>query len=352
VVLPLGLAAAAVALAAVGLAHGFEELVLLLVAAGALSASVNAASGRAVMQWFDRSERGLALGIRQANVPLGGLVAALALPPLADAHGLGWAFAALAGACAVGALAGALLLREPAHTAAVGTISPLSSGPLRRPALWVISAGSALILVGQVATMSFTVLFLSEGRGFSTGSAALVLAAAQLLGGALRIVSGSWSDRYGSRIVPLRRLALAVSATLLVVAAIADAPAWALVPILVVAGGIGLSWNGLSFVAAAELAGARASGAAIGLQQTFLGVGGIATPIVFAALVSATSWRVAFLAAAIFPLLGWAVMRPLTRQRPATPRRSGSQRTPSDSTGRSPAQSATQERQTASGSAD
>jgi len=312
VVLPAGLAAAAIALAAVGLAGGAAQLVFLLVAAGALSASVNAASGRAVMQWFDRSERGLALGIRQANVPLGGLVAALVLPPLADALGLGWAFAALGGACLAGALAGATLLREPAHrVAATGSRAPAPRHPLRRPALWQISAGSTMILVAQIATMSFTVLFLSDGRGFSTGTAALVLAGSQVLGGFLRIAAGFWSDRYGSRIVPLCRLALAVAGALLVVAAIATAPNWALVPVLVVAGGIGLSWNGLSFVAAAEIAGARASGAALGLQQTFLGVGSIVTPIVFAALVSASSWRVGFLAAGLFPLLGWAVIHPL-----------------------------------------
>ena len=163
-------------------------------------------------------------------------------------------------------------------------------------------------------------LFLNEGRGFSTGAAALVLAASQLLGGVLRIVAGHWSDRLGSRIVPLCRLALAITATLVLVAAVAYAPSWVLVPVLVVAGGIGLSWNGLSFVAAAEIAGARASGAAIGLQQTLLGVGGIAAPIGFAALVSATSWRVAFLVAGLFPLLGWAVIHPLAEGR-RSPRR-------------------------------
>jgi MFS family permease len=186
--------------------------------------------------------------------------------------------------------------------------------------LWVVSLGSALILVGQIATMSFTVLFLSEGRGFSTGGAALVLAASQLLGGFLRIAAGLWSDRYGSRIVPLYRLALAVSATLVAVAAVAGAPEWLLIPILIVAGGIGLSWNGLSFVAAAEIAGARASGAAIGLQQTILGVGAIVTPLAIAALVDATSWRAAFLVAGMFPLLGWAAIRPLARRSTLQPR--------------------------------
>jgi sugar phosphate permease len=311
-VLPLGLSTSAIALGCVGIASGFAQLVLLLVAAGALGASVNAASGRAVMHWFAPSERGLALGIRQANVPLGGLVAALALPPLADSAGLGWAFAALAGTCFAAALAGAALLREPTAAIAVAeTHTPAPSKPLRDPALWRISSGSGLIVVGQIATMSFTVLYLSEGRGFSTRDAALVYAATQVVGGALRILLGHISDRSGSRIVPLCRAALAVSLTLALVALLAGLPNWALVPMLALAGGIGLSWNGLSFVAAAEIAGARASGAAIGLQQTLLGVAGIVAPIGFATLVAEGSWRIAFAVAALFPLAGWAVIRPL-----------------------------------------
>lgn len=325
VVLPVGLAAAAFALAGVGVARNFGELVLLLVAAGALSASANAASGRAVMQWFARSERGLALGIRQTNVPIGGLVAALALPTLAGSAGLGWAFAALGAGCAAGALAGAVLLRDPtrypARDLAPSRPPPVPVRPLRLPAVWRISWGSALIMVGQIATMSFTVLFLHEGRGFTTGAAALVLAASQVLGATFRIVAGHWSDRLGTRIVPLRRLALGVSATLVLVAAVARAPAWILVPALIIAGGLGLSWNGLSFTAAAEVAGTRASGAALGLQQTILGIGGIAAPIGFAALVSATSWRVAFLVAGLFPIVGWSTLRPLADARRAEYRR-------------------------------
>jgi sugar phosphate permease len=317
IVLPLGLGASALALAAVGLARGYGELVVLLAAAGALSASVNAASGRAVMQWFDPSERGLALGIRQANVPLGGLIAALVLPALAAAVGLGWTFAALAAACGAGAIAGATLLRSPAQEART-TAEPLDlAAPLRNRPIWLVSSGSALIIVGQTATMSFTVLFLHEGRGFTTGAAALVLAASQVLGGAFRIFAGHWSDLLGSRIVPLRRLALAVTAGLLAVGVLSRAPSWALVPVLIVAGGIGLSWNGLSFVAAAEMAGTRASGAALGFQQTMLGIAGIAAPIGFAALVAATSWRTAFLVAGVFPLLGWGVFQPLAPGRDA-----------------------------------
>jgi hypothetical protein len=73
-----------------------------------------------------------------------------------------------------------------------------------------------------------------------------------------------------------------------------------------------MSWNGLSFTAAAELAGGRRSGAAIGFQQSVLsGVGAVA-PVVFAALVAATSWRVGFALAALCPLPGIALFRRLT----------------------------------------
>lgn len=244
IVLPTGLTGAACALAGIGLARSYEELVLLLAVAGALSASVNAASGRAVMQWFAPSERGLALGIRQANVPLGGLVAALALPPLADAVGIGWTFGAIAATCGTGAVAGALVLRNPAGGAAAGEAHLAPSHPLRSPAIWLISWGSAMIIVGQTATMSFTVLFLHDGRGFSTGAAALVLAASQVLGAGFRIGAGHWSDGLGSRIEPLRRLALAVTVTLVLVAALDHATTWALVPALVAAGGLGFPGTG------------------------------------------------------------------------------------------------------------
>jgi len=308
-VLASGLAVASAAVAAAALGGTYGSLVLLLAVAGAFGASVNAASGRAVMAWFPRDERGLALGIRQTNVPIGGLVAALALPPVADGFGIRWALFGLAAGLAVGALAGAVLLRDPA----THEQTPLAR-PLRDPKAWRISWGSGLLLVGQTATMSFTVLFLHSARGLSTTSAALVLAGSQVLGAAARIGAGHWSDRLGVRIVPMRRLALGIAITLALVAILSHAPRWLLLPALVVAGGFGLSWNGLSFTAAAELAGTRASGAALGLQQTVLGLAGIVGPIGFAALVGVASWRIGFFAAALAALTGWSVLRPLAER--------------------------------------
>ena len=84
----VGLLGAAVGLAAAGLrARALPSSSSALAVSGAFGASINTASGRAVTSWFRREERGLALGIRQTSVPIGGFAAALAVPPIADHWG-------------------------------------------------------------------------------------------------------------------------------------------------------------------------------------------------------------------------------------------------------------------------
>jgi sugar phosphate permease len=308
-VIATGLAGAAATLAAVGWSRGFGSLVVLLALAGAFGASVNAASGRAVMSWFARSERGLALGIRQTSIPVGGTIAAASLPWIANAAGLRAAFLALAAGCVAGACAAAIWMRDP--PAAPAQEHVLETAPLRDPRMWLLSGGSSLLLVAQISNVFFLVLFLHQHRGVSATAAAAVLAVTQLGGAVARVASGRWSDRTARRVVPLRQLALALAATTALVAALADAPLPALVPVLVVAGTLGLSWNGLSFTAAAEAAGGAKSGAAIGFQQTILGVVVAGVPAAFAAIVGATSWRVGFALAAVCPALGYLVLAPL-----------------------------------------
>jgi MFS family permease len=305
-VLAVGLGACAAALIGAANADSFTQLVVVLALAGAAGASVNSASGRAVMQWFPASERGLALGVRQTAIPLGGLVAVIALPAL----GLHSAFIFLAALCFGGAVFGWAVIRE--REAAVDVLEPHGlRTTLRNARLWWLCGGSSLYVAAQIAVTGFVVLFLHDERGFSPGEAAAVLGGIQVLATVLRIATGRWSDVIGSRLVPLRIVGLASSVTLAFAAAVLDAPSALLVPAFVLAGGFSMSWNGLSFTAAAELAGRGRSGAAIGMQQTALSAAGALVPPAFAALVAATSWRVGFALAAVFPLVGVQLLRPL-----------------------------------------
>jgi sugar phosphate permease len=310
-VIAVGQVGAAAALLLAAHASSFAELVAALTLTGLVGAGVNAASGRAVMGWFGAEERGLALGIRQMAVPLGGAIAAIGLPALADNIDLRAAFYALATGCAVAAVIGALLLRtEPAQE----EDHSLLAQPLRDPRVWRICIASTFYVTTQLSLIGFFVLFLHDRRGVSTGVAAGALAATQVLGGAARILIGRLSDRLRLRIVLLRRIAICLALTVGVTAILVDAPTLVLIPALVVAGTFALSWNGLSFTAAAEAAGRARSGAAIGLQQTFLSAGAIVAPITFAAVVHQASWRLAFLLAAVSPLVGYVLLSPLAER--------------------------------------
>ena len=306
----VGLAGCGAAIAGAAFAGSYGALIALLALAGALGGCVQSASGRAVMSWFAPAERGLALGIRQTAVPLGGAIAAVLLPALATGPGLRSAFLALAIGAWLGATVGLALLRD----APAGELEAELVRPLRDRRLWLLCGGSTLYLAGQFAILGFVVLFLHEHRGFSNGAAAGVLAAIQVLGGAARIGAGRWSDRLQQRIVPLLWIGVTLAASLAVSAALVDASLWLLVPALLVAGTLGLSWNGLSYTAAAERAGAARSGAAIGIQQTALAVGSIAFPIAFAAVVGAASWRLGYFLVALFPLAGFVALRPLAER--------------------------------------
>jgi sugar phosphate permease len=307
-VLGIGLICCAAALVAAGHAGGFGSLIVLVGLAGAAGASVNAASGRAVMQWFPAAERGFALGVRQTAIPLGGLVAALVLPVL----GLRAAFSFLAALCVGGALFGVAAIREHKDSADADVLEPRGLGTtLRDHRLWLLCGGSSLYLVAQLAITGFLVLFLHDERGLSDAAAAGVLAGVQVVAAVMRIGGGRWSDRVGSRLRPLRIVGVGSAITLAIAAAALSAPLFVLVPAFVLAGGLSMAWNGLSFTAAAEMAGRSRSGAALGMQQSALAAAGAIVPPAFAGVVAATSWRLGFAVAAVFPLAGVALLRPL-----------------------------------------
>ncbi len=312
-VIGIGLTGAAVALALASRTGSAPALGACLVAAGAFGSSANAASGRAVVAWFHASQRGLALGLRHMSTPLGGALAALSLPFIADRGGVGDALLALSGALLMGALAAALGLRRGQPPAAPAEIDdpPPTAGPLRDPAIWRLSLGTASVVLAQLSVLSFLALYLHEERGWSVGAAALALGAVQIGGAVSRVVAGAWSDRVGSRMRPLRTLALSGGVTLGLAAALLGAPDAAAAAALIVAGVLTMAGNGVSFAAAAEMAGGGRVGTALGLQNTILFVAVAVAPPAFGAAVGLTSWPVAFALAAACPLVGWWVLGPL-----------------------------------------
>ena len=307
IALAAGLGTCGLLAVAIAFVDAFVPLLILLALVGAAGASVNSASGRAVMSWFGVEERGLALGIRQGSTPLGGIVSVLALPVIAEAGGLTASFLFLGALILTAAVAGGVVLRDAPAASGVEQAPRV----LRDTRLWLLAFSGGLYLVAQLAVTGFVVLYLHDERGLSMQRAGWVLAAMQALAIGLRVGVGRWSDVSGDRILPLRLIGAASAVALAATAVTLDLADAVVIAAFVAAGTLGMSWNGLSFASAAELAGRARSGAALGFQQTVLSApAAVATPA-FAAVVEATSWRAAFFAASLAPVLGLAMLGPL-----------------------------------------
>jgi sugar phosphate permease len=212
IVITAGLAIAGGCLVAASTTRTPVSLGILLACAGLGGASVNAASGRLVLGWFSASERGLAMGARQTAQPLGTMLAAATLPPLAARAGLSAAILACGALCLAAAAAVALFAADPPRPRRSNDpdTSP-ARNPYRSPGLWRIHAASTLLVVPQFATTGFALEYLVASRGWSAVEAGRVIAVANLAGALSRLAAGRWSDLAGSRLRPMRTLAVVVT---------------------------------------------------------------------------------------------------------------------------------------------
>ena len=275
-------------------ASSLPALLTALVAAGFGFSVLNPSTGKAVIEWFPPRGRGLAMGIKQTGLTLGGLLGALTLPPLALA--LSWRHA-LATAGALSLVAAALVLaiyRPPpapvsAATAAWPRLAELGVF-MRRPGVIVVFLSGLALSTAQSSVLAYLALYAKETFGMSAIAAGQVLALAQLGGTASRLIWGGVSDRFfGSR----RRPGVVVSALIGAVAYAlfalgAQLPTAAVVPLALLAGAGAFGWVGLYFALVAEIGGARYAGLLTGVAVAFAWSGVLVGPPVFGLLLETT----------------------------------------------------------------
>ncbi|KRC65124.1 MFS transporter [Aeromicrobium sp. Root236] len=265
--------------------------------------STNSASGRVVVGWFPANRRGTAMGIRQTGLPLGVGLAALLVPNVVKAHGLSTTLLLIAGICAAATVLCAVLIVDPPRPtrSEAADLGHLDNPYTRDSRLWRIHLASALLVVPQFTVWTYMLVWLIDDKGWSTFAASALVASTQLLGAAGRIGAGWWSDRVGSRLGPMRSVAIAATATMLSLGLLSGTPL--AIALIVIATAVTVADNGLAFTAVAEIGGPYWSGRAMGLQNTGQYVASALVPPVVGALVSGRGYGFAFALVAVFPLL-------------------------------------------------
>jgi MFS family permease len=282
--------------------HSVPGLAVLAFLGGMAGASANAASGRVVVGWFPPQRRGFVMGIRQTAQPLGVGAAAITMPAIALHHGIGAALAVPTVAAAVAGVLCLAVIIDPPRPPRAEAGPALTRNPYRgNRVLLRIHLVSVLLVIPQYVVWTYMLVWLINEKGWSAGSAGLLVTVAQVLGAAGRLVVGVWSDRVGSRTGPLRKVAVA-SALAMALLGLTD---WwhspAALALMVAATVITVADNGLAFTAVAELAGPFWSGRALGAQNTGQSLTASFVPPLAAELIALIGYPGCFAVAAFFP---------------------------------------------------
>ncbi|MCV7442202.1 MFS transporter [Mycobacterium paraense] len=301
-VLTVGSALTAAAAYAAASAHSLLMVGVFLFMGGMAAASCNAAGGRLVSAWFPPRQRGLAMGIRQTAQPLGIALGALIIPELSESgpH-RGLMFLALM--CTLGAVASAIGIVDPPRKPRKAVAQAELASPYRGSSvLWRIHAVAGLLMMPQAVTVTFVLVWLINHHGWSVAAAGGLVTFAQLLGALGRIAVGRWSDRVGSRMRPVRAIAIACAAALFLLAVTDGSGSGYGVLLMVAVSVLAVLDNGLEATAITELAGPYWSGRALGVQNTTQRLVAASGPPVFGALIMAAHYPVAWALCALFPL--------------------------------------------------
>jgi len=305
-----GLALAAAGLALASATPRFWLFLACLVIAGTGWSVVNPVLGKAIVDLFPVRERGIAMGIKQMGLTVGGVISALVLPPIAA--WLGWRVAVAT--CAVVIAAPALTSWRPlaplADARSGGAPAAADDDAwwwLRRPALLVFFASGIALGMLQSAVLAYLPLYGVQVLGWGAVAAGALVAMAQAGGAVARLALGAASDRWlGGRRLPWLVLSSLLGAVVFAAYALAPVRAPLAAFALAFVAGIGAhGWVGVYFIASAEAGGPRRSGLLSGVAFGAIVLGLlVGAPLFGAVLVLRDSYAAAW---AVFAALAAAI---------------------------------------------
>jgi MFS family permease len=267
---------------------------------GLSNGAANPAGSEVLQRFTPPAHRNFVFSIKQAGVPLGGVMAGLAVPPLVEAAG--WRAALVAFAAAAFAATAltwpfraridpprdTLVARRLVSFRLTDVLVPLRSLS-SAPSLWRMSWVGCLLAFPQAVWVTFAATYLVVAHGHSLSVAGLVFAVMQALSVIGRVVMGWIADHVLSSTTTLALASLASALSTIAFGLVTPHwPVWALL-LLAAVGGIAVSgWNGIQIAEVARrsppgLVGETAAGSVILVYASNMG-----GPVFFAAFVALT----------------------------------------------------------------
>jgi sugar phosphate permease len=290
----------------------FSKLILVLFFVGVFYSTSQPGGSKVIMKWFPKKQRGLAMGIRQAGIPVGGALAGAIIPAIS--FSFGWHSAVLVLSClsVIGGLAFLIFYREPSietslrsakndqlfRSQLINIIKNYELYPIFLTGITMISL--QLIIVGHL-TIFFTTI-----RSIPPSTAGLLFSITLCFGMIGRVLLAAASDTIfkGDRRTPLFLSVIAAFLSVLMFSMAADTlPFWSLCLLCAWSGFFGIGWYSLFLVEIAEKSARDAVGVTVSFALTLNQIAIIAAPPVFGLFVDMNGYSFAWTALAFFLLL-------------------------------------------------
>lgn len=286
-----------------------DSLWMLLVALcglGALANSIAApASNSAIVSAVPSGRQATAFGLKQTALPLTTLLAGAAIPLFSHEDLWRWPFGIMAAMAAITVPLLIVALRGEASRRAHVPEGPHRRTPRHRgssaagshrptPALLVLATGAGVATAATMTLGGFLVTYVVS-IGMSPSQAGALVVAASVLAVVMRIVSGIAADRREGKHLMTVAVMMGAGAVGLALVARGGMDGMLLGGVLI-AFGLGFSWNGLFHYAIAVHHRGRVAEAS-GVVQTAMSIGAMAGPAVFG-VIAATGFTAAWLTSA------------------------------------------------------
>lgn len=275
-----------------GGARSWGALMVLMAIGGSMNGISQPATNLLLARAIAAGRRGFAFGVKQSAIPLATLIGGVSVPLIALTVGWRWVF-----------VFGALLAWGASRL-----VPDLDAPMLRPPTMGHRERMGPLVVLGigagcgaaAAATLGGFLVESGVSVGLSKGGAGMLLALGSAVNLATRLLSGRAADRRNGAHLRTVVMMLAVGSLGFLLLATGEIPLFILGTLVVFSAGWG--WPGVFHFAVVENYPA-APGAATGITQTGVHLGGVAGPLVFGLLAEELSYGTAWLAAGGFVVL-------------------------------------------------
>jgi MFS family permease len=274
-------------------------------------AAVTPAGSHAIIFFFQKADRGFAMGIRQCGVPVAGVLGSLLLPAIALHFNYRGALATAGLLTLITCTVASGLYREPrelqGERVSLRAMLEEMVQIARESRLILLTLTSMILICAQLALMGFLTLTLVHQAGYALPLALGLFTLSQVAAIGGRLSWGWMSDHLfgGSRTAPLAVICVLVALAALGVSALTPAtPHWIAAALAFALGFTAEGWLGVSVIGFAEIGGEEHAGSALGVGLTWTLFAAFVTPALFGAVSQTYGFDVAWRSIALLEVLG------------------------------------------------